>query len=122
MSRPRFECTENEPRIDRQSDERSRRSRAAAQSNRHRRDYSLLARRGAPLFAHVEGLADGIPSRVIDQQQAQRDRQQIEEAIVPGDGDRDLKKDHQSSGNQTWTPWRPDEKWDDDFHDETKRD
>ena len=32
------------------------------------------------------------PSSVIDEQEAKRDREQIEEAVIAGDGDRELKK------------------------------
>ena len=45
------------------------------------------------------------PNRcVVDQQQAKRDREEIEEAVIAGKRDYRLKKNHKSSGNEPETP------------------
>ena len=63
------------------------------------------------------------PNRcVVDQQQAKRDREEIEEAVIAGKRDYRLKKNHKSSGNEPETPGRPDKKWRDNFHCEAKCD
>src|SRR2546423_510037 len=60
--------------------------------------------------------------RIVEEQQTERDRQQIEEAIVSGRGDRELEKDQKSRCDVTQSPWRPDKKRYDDFDDETEPD
>src|SRR5262245_10070668 len=60
--------------------------------------------------------------RVVDQQQTQCDRKQIEKAIIPCDRDRELKKDQQSGSNQSEMSRRPYEKWHNNFHDEANSD
>ena len=43
--------------------------------------------------ARLDGVSPYHPYHIIDQQKAKRDREQVEEAIVAGDGDGDLKED-----------------------------
>src|SRR5439155_21987512 len=52
----------------------------------------------------------------------QRDREQVEEAVVTCDSNRDLKKNYQSSSNEPWPARRPYEKRNDDFNCQAKRD
>src|SRR5690242_18500725 len=68
---------------------------------------------GACPSIFLEGAALSAPDRVVDQQQTQCDREQIEKAIVAGERDHDLKKNQKRAGNQTRAARRPDEKWDD---------
>src|SRR3954465_15202672 len=63
-----------------------------------------------------------LEKRVIEHEQTQRDREQIEEAIVSGRSDRDLEKDQEPGRNLPKPARRPDEKRRDDLDDKAERD
>ena len=113
--RVRLKRGENEPRIYRQGEE-------------DHRDRAIRRQLPCAIMTIVAAVADrgGHPSPanrcVIDQQQAKRNRKEIEKAVIAGKRDYRLKKNDKSSGNNPGTPGRPDKKWRDDFHRETKCD
>src|SRR6266496_4713233 len=117
----RLERAENEPGVDWKRDNNYCNCRVRCPSSRYRfriRRAELLRRRaGGSSSLHAS-----TDCRVIDQQEAQRDRQQIEEAIVAGERDYHLKEDHQSRSDQSRASRRPDKKWRDDLNYETKCD
>ena len=60
------------------------------------------------------------PRRVINKQQAERDGEQIEEAIVASQRNQDLEQNEQSACGLSQAPWRPNEKRHHAFDEEQK--
>src|SRR5207245_9945645 len=82
----------------------------------------IMGHDGACPSICLEGAALSAPTRIVNQQQTERDRQQIEEAIVASRRDDELKKNEETAGQQSRSSGRPNEKGDHDFHDQAKCD
>src|SRR5438270_6680794 len=63
-----------------------------------------------------------LKKRVIEEQQTECNREQIEKAIIPRHADRELQRNEKTSRDMPQPPRRPDKKRPDDLDDETKRD
>src|SRR5437773_11955270 len=59
---------------------------------------------------------------VIDQQQTECDREQIEVTIIPSRRDHDLQKNDKPTCKQPHSPRRPTETWNDNLDDKSERD
>src|SRR4029079_13321933 len=62
-----------------------------------------------------------LPNAVVDQEQAERDRQKIEERVVTRQADDDLQRDEKRTADQPDSSRHPDEEWRDQLREERER-
>src|SRR5882724_4527943 len=118
----RLERAVNQPRIERQGENDDNRRSVNRESVWYREFVATALCRRVLDAINTGASTERGGYSVIDQQQTERDREQVEKAIIPRRRNHDLQKNEEPTGKQPQSARRPNEKWDDNFDDETERD